>query len=881
MKADRIVTGIIAHVDSGKTTLAESLLYKCGIIKRLGRVDHKDAYLDTNEIERERGITIFSKQADIMLKDKRVTLLDTPGHVDFSAETERALLVMDYVILVINASEGIQSHVLTLWKLLSVYKIPVFIFVNKMDMPGVEKDILMPMLKNHLSSSCVDFSYEDADSFYEEAACGSEDAMTEYFDTGAVSDDTIKTMIADRQIYPCFFGSALRLTGVEEFMDGLNTYMELKDYPDEFGARIYKISRDNKGARLTHMKICGGSIKPKMLIGDEKINQIRMYSGDSFENIDEAYPGMLCAVTGLTNNKAGEGLGITENADMPCLAPVLIYRLILPDGVNVNETFLKLKDIEEEEPQLSIVWNEKLSEINVRLMGEIQTDVLKRIIRERLDIEVGFDSGSIVYKETLAAPVEGVGHYEPLRHYAEVHILMEPLEAGSGIVIDSNVSEDILDRNWQRLIMTNLEEKKHIGVLTGSEITDIKIMVINGRAHLKHTEGGDFREAAYRAVRHGLMRGKSILLEPVYNFRIELPAGNLGRALNDISQMCGNVSETLNDGDNAVLIGTAPVSEMQGYQSVLASYTKGLGSLGCSAGGYAPCHNADEVIEKAAYDPVGDIANPPASIFCSHGAGFYVPWEQVEEYMHIPYAEIQTHSGSAKSGNYGDYANDYNSGSSDFGSYAGSDYGSEIYHERKKNTASDEELDAIFERTFGPVKRKEAHIPKTRNYNNPGDPKYLQKKLERQNAKKAAKKDEYLLVDGYNIIFAWDDLKKMAENNLESARVKLMEILCNYQGYIKCTLIVVFDAYRVKGNPGSVSKYNNIYVVYTKEAETADQYIEKTVHKIGPNNNVTVATSDALEQVIIFGAGAARMSAAGLRADINRVDSEIRELIGE
>lgn len=840
---EHISIGLLAHVDAGKTTLAESMLYLSGKLKKLGRVDHKDTFFDTNEIERERGITIFSKQAELIIADKKITLLDTPGHVDFSAETERALMVMDYVVLVISASAGIQSHVMTLWKLLSVYKVPVFIFVNKMDMPDTDMDYMMRELKNVLSDNCICFNNNE-ESMYEDIATGSEDALTEYFETGKVSDSTVSELIKKRLIFPCFFGSALRLTGVENFMEGLGRYMSAPLYPEKFGAKIYKISRDNKGVRLTHMKVMGGVLKSRMEINSQKVNQIRIYSGETYETVDNAYPGMICAVTGLDGNMPGEGLGITPDSDLPVLTPVLVYRLILPKETDVHKTYMQLKDIEEEEPQLSIVWNEKLNEINIRLMGEIQTEVLKRIIRERLDINVEFDTGNIVYRETIAEPVEGTGHYEPLRHYAEVHILMEPLEPGSGIQIESNVSEDVLDKNWQRLIMTNLYEKKHVGVLTGAEITDMKLTVIAGKAHLKHTEGGDFRQASYRAVRQGLMKAKSVLLEPVYDFVLELPSELLGRAINDIALMNGKLDDTRSAGENVVLYGSAPVECMQGYQITVASYSKGRGRLTCTAGGYMPCHNAEEVIDRIGYDAAGDIANPSASIFCSHGAGFYVSWEQVEDYMHIE-------------------------GMGDLDKYENEE--PKIVHKPKVNPVNDEELEAIFTKTYGEIKRKKYTPPKKVTYNNPGDEKYLLKK------KKPPKKDSYLLVDGYNIIFAWKELKELAENNLESARVSLMETLCNYQGFAGITVILVFDAYRVKGNPGEVSKYKNIHLVYTKEAETADQYIEKTVHRIGKNNNVTVATSDALEQVIIFGAGANRMSASGLKEEILRTEKEIRE----
>ncbi len=868
-KKEHCSIALTAHVDAGKTTLAESMLYTSGSIRKLGRVDHKDTFLDTYELERERGITIFSKQAELTLENKHVTLIDTPGHVDFSAEMERTLQVMDYVILVISGSDGVQGHVRTLWRLFDIYNIPVFIFVNKMDQDGTDRDSIMRELKSVLSEECVCFSEEHDDAFYEEVATSDEAAMEEYFENGIISDETISELIKCRKIYPCFFGSALRLTGVEEFMQGLDTYTSGEDYKDEFGAKVYKISRDTQGNRLTHMKITGGNIKAKMVIGDQKVNQIRIYSGDSYEAVSEAYAGMVCAVTGLDSTFSGQGLGIEKDSELPVLEPVLIYSLILPNGCNVHDMFTKLRELEEEEPELHIVWNEQNNEIQAKLMGEIQIEVLKRIIRERYDVEIEFGTGSIVYKETIVEPTEGVGHYEPLRHYAEAHILMEPGERGSGIQIDSACREEDLAINWQRLIMTHLEEKAHVGVLTGSEITDIKMTIVAGRAHLKHTEGGDFRQASYRAVRHGLMKAKCIVLEPVYEYILEIPTETIGRAMTDIQKMSGSFETPETDGDKTVLRGTAPVATMQGYQIEVASYTKGMGKLACTLKGYEKCHNQEEVIEKMAYNPEADIANPSGSVFCSHGAGFYVTWDQVENHMHVESGlgtqiKSEVNDELVSEGVNAPIRNSYYEEP-------------ETYQAVSLHGFADKALEDIFVKTYGPISHKKETISaKKISYDDNSE-----QDLKYKKNKKNEIKENYLLVDGYNIIYAWDELKALAEVNLESARTKLMDILCNYQGYRQMTLILVFDAYRVKGNPGEITKYNNIHVVYTKEAETADQYIEKTVHKIGRKHNVTVATSDALEQVIIFGQGAVRMSANGLKDDVELVNREIREHISD
>ncbi len=842
-----VCIGMLAHVDAGKTTLVESMLYKSGAIKSLGRVDHKDTFLDNNEIERERGITIFSKQADITVGDTLITLIDTPGHADFSAETQRAMQIMDYGILIISASEGIQSHIRILWKLLSLYKVPVFIFVNKMDMPDTDMGALMEKIRNELGANCICFEDEGSSSFYEEAATSSDNALEEYLETGKVSPGTIAENIKNRLIFPCFFGSALKLTGVDKFMEKLAVYIKSPDYGKEFGAKIYKITRDDKGVRLTHMKITGGVLRNRMVIDNDKVDQIRIYTGNSYRTAECAYPGDICAVAGLDGSRAGKGIGAETDSEENLYTPVLMYKIILPEGTNIHTAFMKFKELEEEEPELNFIWSEGTDEINVRLMGEIQTEVLKRIIRERYGISIEFGRGSIVYKETIAAPVVGVGHYEPLRHYAEAHILMEPAERGSGIQIESACDDEMLAAGWQRLVMTHLAEKKHIGVLTGSEITDIKMTLIAGRAHLKHTEGGDFRQAVYRAVRQGLMKAESVLLEPMYEFRLELPKECVGRAMNDVQRMSGRIDDTIVENDRTVLTGTAPAVCMQGYQTEVASYSKGMGILSCTLCGYEECHNPTQVIEETAYDAQGDIANPSSSIFCSHGAGFYVSWDQVENYMHV--------SGIKEK-------------------YTPNEDINEISAKRAAvSEADDDELEDIFVRTYGQIKRKNPNPPKKVSYNNPGDEKYIKKKQQKLANKK---KDNYLLVDGYNIIFAWDELKELAKDNMESARMELMETLCNYQGYMQMTVILVFDAYKVKGNHGEIEKYNNIYVVYTKEAETADQYIEKTVHKIARDNNVTVATSDALEQIIIFGNGAVRLSAQGFKEEVERAKEEMR-----
>ena len=868
-----ICTALLAHVDAGKTTLAEAILYLTGGIRKLGRVDHQDAFLDNFAMERARGITIFSKQAEVMLDDMEMTLIDTPGHVDFSAEMERTLQILDYAVLLISGADGVQSHVETLWRLLKKYEIPTFLFINKMDQQGTDRTSLLLELQKKLDEHCIDFSAADdplSDGETAEAIALCEESLLEqYLETGEIRKEDAARMIARRKIFPCYFGSALKLQGVQELLDALRVYSVQKNYPEEFAARVYKISRDEQGNRLTHMKITGGSLKVKAVLrgGDgedaweEKVNQIRVCSGSSFRAVNEAQAGMVCAVTGLNHTKAGEGLGTECGVHLPVLEPVLSYQIRIPEDCDVYQTYRKFLQLEEEEPELHITWNKELGEIYAQLMGEVQTEVLKNMISERFGIAVEFGAGSIVYKETIVKPVIGIGHFEPLRHYAEVHLLMEPGEPGSGLQFETTCSEDVLDRNWQRLILTHLAEKQHIGVLTGSEITDMKITLIAGRAHQKHTEGGDFRQATYRALRQGLRSAENVLLEPVYEFRLELPLDCAGRAMTDIQKMHGSFSPMQIEGENAVLKGTAPVVTMRGYQTELISYTKGKGRMMCSVSSYQPCHNAEEVIEARGYDPEGDLENPTGSVFCAHGAGFVVDWDLVPEYAHLDTSGVL---GQKKNDDYQDIVENEYEPRTDVPAGPTSRY------DRSNLTITNDELEEIFTRTYGPIKREKSGWQKSRRMD-------YRESASSAPAKKQEVRDEYLLVDGYNIIFSWEELNELAKVNVESARTKLMDILSNYQGYKKMNLILVFDAYRVEGGQGSVQKYHNIYVVYTKEAETADQYIEKTVHAIGRKYNVTVATSDALEQVIILGQGGRRMSAHDLEEEIAAMRREIRE----
>ena len=890
----KLVIGILAHVDAGKTTLSEELLYLCGEIRKIGRVDHGDAFLDTYELEKERGITIFSKQALLKTENMEVTLLDTPGHVDFSAEMERTLQVLDYAILVINGMDGVQSHTMTLWRLLERYQIPTFLFVNKMDQQGTDHDALLNDLKQHLHENCVDFGrtqdtdygmYELTPEQLENIAVCEEDILETYLETGIVEDRDIARLIIQRKIFPCYFGSALKEKGVKDFWNGVQKYTAEPKRPTEFGAKVFKIARDEQGNRLTYMKITGGSLKVKTLLSsnsngqslpgrkaentdwEEKADQIRLYSGAKYELTPEAEAGTVCAVTGLTRTYPGEGLGRESESELPVLEPVLNYQIILPDDCDPHQMLQKLRQLEEEEPQLHILWDSQLSEIHAQLMGEVQIEILKKMIWDRFHVAVEFGAGSIVYKETVAEPVEGVGHFEPLRHYAEVHLLIEPGEPGSGCQFFTACSEDVLARNWQRLILTHLEEKEHIGVLTGSPLTDVQITILTGRAHAKHTEGGDFRQATYRAVRQGLRKARNILLEPYYEFRLEVPAEMIGRAMADVQKMQGTFDAPEVEGETAILKGTAAVAQMRDYQKEVVSYTHGTGKLFCSLKGYAPCKNQDEVVQNIGYDPEADLENPTGSVFCAHGAGFVVPWDQVEAYMHLQSGvdmdELDSESW------YEDVESAQNPGTAvDNANISGNISGKNGKFSYSGSYEEEEELQAIFERTFGPMKRDRTAFQKKTVHSSTPATRYRAGK---------PRQEEYLLVDGYNIIFSWEELNELAKENIHAACDKLMDILSNYQGYRKCTLILVFDAYKVEGHVEEIITYHNIYVVYTKEAETADQYIEKTVHRIGRQYQVTVATSDGLEQVIIMGQGAHRISAQGLKKEIEDTEKTARE----
>lgn len=852
---DKISCGILAHVDAGKTTLSEAMLYRSGQIRKLGRVDHQNAFLDTDNIERERGITIFSKQAVMPLGELEITFLDTPGHVDFSSEMERTLGVLDYAILVISGTDGVQGHTRTLWTLLKRYNVPTFIFVNKMDLAGADKDHVISELCSVLDSGCIDMSVPESELFELSAMC-SDEALNEYLETEKVSDKTLKGLIWDRKMFPVSFGSALKLEGVDDFLGLLLRFIEQPKRPEQFGARVYKISRDNQGTRLTYMKVTGGVLRVKDTVKDgEKADQIRIYSGTKFRLADVAEAGTVCAVTGLSTTYAGEGLGCDNITQTPALEPVLSYQAILPDGCDPHSALLKFRQLEEEDPQLHIVWNERLREIHVQLMGEVQLEVLERIIRERFGLNVHFGEGGIVYRETITNTVEGVGHFEPLRHYAEVHLLMEPGEQGSGLVFGTDCSEDELDRNWQRLILTHLEEKTHIGVLTGSPITDMRITLKTGRASIQHTEGGDFREATYRAVRQGLMQANSVLLEPWYDFTLEIPSSCVGRAISDLSRMDGRISQPETNGDEAVITGSVPVSEMRDYHRQVTSYTKGLGRLFCTLRGYEPCHNQEEVIEAYGYDPERDVENTPDSVFCAHGAGYPVKWDIVPQKMHLESILLPRRKAQPVEAPETD--------------------SEPPVHRSSTLNVADEELKSIFERTYGEIKRRD-FVPKSerRKYGVESS-----KKEEKRIIKPQKTGPEILLIDGYNIIFAWDELKKVAAENLDAARKMLMDILSNYQGLVKNEIILVFDAYKVRGGVGSVIKYHNIHVVYTKEAETADTYIEKTACQLSRDHKVWVATSDGPEQMIILGGGALRLSAGDLRAEIDAANVRMKDVI--
>ena len=849
-----ITIGITAHVDSGKTTLAEAMLFLTGSIRKAGRVDSGSSFLDTDRIERDRGITIFASQAEMTAGDTHITLVDTPGHVDFSAETERTMRVMDYAVLVISGTDGVQSHTSTLWKLLRKYEVPVFIFVNKMDLIGADRAAIMDKLRRQLSGACADLSY-DADIAENAAACD-EQLMELYLESGALTDEQIAAAVSERRVIPCFFGSALKMEGVEQLISALDRFISEPEHNSAFGARVYKISYDSKGTRLTHLKVMGGRLNVRDELtytgpdGSEltgKVSSVRFYSGERFRTADFAEAGTVCAVTGLDGTYAGQGIGSIRNSDRAVLEPVMTYRVGFPPEKNAYDVLRDMRRLEDEDPQLHIVWNEQLREIHIQLMGAVQLEVLGSIAEDRFGYPVTFDSGVVAYKETISAPVEGVGHYEPLRHYAEVHLLMEPLPQGSGIVLGTSCSEDKLDRNWQRLILTHLEEKTHIGVLTGSPITDMKITLAAGKAHLKHTEGGDFRQATYRAVRQGLRSAQSVLLEPYYDYELEVPSEFVGRAISDLQRMSAEFSAPETVGEMSVITGSAPVSELGGYQSDVVGYTRGKGRLSCVNSGYRPCHNAEEVIAAIGYDCDNDLENSADSVFCSHGAGFIVKWDEVPEKMHLPscFAEETDSSESGKQ---------------------------ERVRRFYERAATDEELMEIFERTYGKIDR---------------DPRraFKRTRVESDYSKPVKLPDyegpEYLLVDGYNIIYAWEDLRRIADNNLDAARAELVKIMCNYQGYAGCEVILVFDAYKVKGRHRDVERYYNINIVYTKEKETADSYIERVSRELSVRHRVKVATSDGPEQLIIFGNGAMRIPAAELLDRVREADRAIREYIGK
>ena len=860
----KLVVGILAHVDAGKTTLSEALLYESGALRRLGRVDHRDAFLDTDAMERERGITIFSKQAVLPVGDTEITLLDTPGHVDFSAEAERTLQVLDCAILVISGTDGVQAHTRTLWRLLERYHVPAFLFINKMDLAGADRAAVLEQLKEKLSGGVVDFSGARDEAFREEAAVCDEAVLERYLDTGELTDADLTEMIGSRKLFPCWFGAALKLEGVGGFLECLARYAPVPDYPADFGARIFKIARDGQGNRLTYLKVTGGKLRVKTVltnrrpdlpedqVWEEKADQIRIYSGARFRPVDEAPAGTVCAVTGLSRSRAGEGLGIESAAAAPALEPVLTYQVLLPEGTDPHTALRYLRQLEEEDPQLHVGWNEQTREIRVHLMGQIQLEILQRMLRERFGLEVGFGPGAICYRETIAAPAEGVGHFEPLRHYAEVHLLLEPLPPGSGLQFGTICPEDQLEGRWQRLVLTHLAEKEHLGVLTGSPITDMRITLTAGRAHVKHTEGGDFRQATYRAVRQGLMEAESVLLEPWYDVRLELPAAQLGRAMTDLQQLGARLDPPQTAGEEAVLTGAVSVSALGDYARDVAAYTQGRGRLTCALRGYEPCPDQEAVTAAIGYDPEADLDNSPDSVFCSHGAGVAVRWDEVPARAHVSSGLRLNGAGTAP---------ETGPDARRSAAYAGT-------------IEQDKELQAIFERTYGPVKRQ-AFLPPRE----PRRPAPSETEQEKRIIREQFSGPEYLLVDGYNIIFAWDELKTIAEENLDAARKQLCDILSNYRGFRKCRVIAVFDAYKVKGGQGSVEKYHGIHVVYTKEAETADAYIERATYEIGRHHRVRVATSDGPEQLIILGHGALRISASAFRQEVEEAEGQIARIL--
>ena len=845
----RLTTGIMAHVDAGKTTLTEAMLYLTGNIRRLGRVDHGDAFLDTQELERERGITIYAKQAILRRGDLELTLVDTPGHVDFSAETERALQVLDCAILVVSAADGVQGHTETLWQLLEEAGVPVFLFINKMDQPNQGKAAILKQLEGRLGHGFVDMANPEARG--EGAALCSEELMERYLSGEEFTQEELAALVVQRQLFPVYFGSALQVEGVEELLDGIQAYTLEPEWPQDFGARVFKITRDERGERLTWLKVTGDQLRVREVLHgpdwEEKVNQIRLYSGAKFTAVDVAPAGTVCAVTGLTHTTAGEGLGAEENWTGPRLEPVLSYQVIPPEGVDASTLLERLRRLEEEDPQLQVEWEPHAEQVRVKLMGQVHREVLERELRRRFMLDVTFGPGSIVYLETLARPVEGVGHFEPLRHYAEVHLLLEPLERGAGLQIDTVCSEDVLDGNWQRLILTHLVERQHVGVLTGSPITDLKLTLLTGKGHLKHTEGGDFRQATYRAIRQGLMMGQSILLEPWYTFRLEVPGESVGRAMTDVQRMCGEFEGPQMRGETAVLTGSLPVSEVGDYWSQVAAYTQGRGRFSCRLDGYRPCHNTQQVVEERGYDPDRDVDNPSGSVFCDHGAGVHVPWNEVRSHMHVDSGWLPEEERAKKAQPAPQFQRGYAS-----------------------QVALDKELEEIFARTYGAVKPRAFHSVKATT-----KPKERPWKGLKQRTGK-----DYLLVDGYNIIHAWEDLSALAREDLDGARAKLIDLLRNYQSWRGCQVIVVFDAYKVKGGKGAVEQLGDLYVVYTKEAETADMYIERTTYQLSRDNRVRVATSDGLEQMIILGHGAQRMSAAELKYETDQVMAQIRDTIG-
>ncbi|MFR3996724.1 MAG: NYN domain-containing protein [Oscillospiraceae bacterium] len=850
-----ICIGILAHVDSGKTTLSEGLLYASGALRKLGRVDHGDAFLDTDALERERGITIFAKQAMLTVGEREFTLLDTPGHVDFSAEMERTLSVLDYAVLVISGSDGVQSHTRTLWRLLARYEVPTFLFINKMDLAGTDKSALMERLTQTLSAECVDFSAPPQERDEALALCD-EAALESLLERGSIDDSLISKMIKSRKVFPCFFGSALKMDGVEDFLSALARFTVAPEYPSEFGAKVFKISRDAQGGRLTWLKVTGGALRVKAPLSyraqnqdyQEKADQLRLYSGIKFRTLEKADAGSVVAVTGLSHSYVGLGLGTEAEASAPLLQPVLTYQLVLPDGADAHSALTKLRELEEEDPMLRIVWDERYGQIHVQLMGRIQLEILRRRILDRFGLAVTFGEGSIVYRETIASPVLGMGHFEPLRHYAEVQLLIEPLPRGTGIQLASNLATDALDLNWQRLIFTHLLEREHAGVLTGSALTDVRFTLVAGRAHLKHTEGGDFRQATYRAVRQGLMQAESLLLEPYYDFRLEVPAECVGRAMTDLQNMGGTVDPPQSAGENTVLTGYAPVRTLRDYFTDVAAYTRGRGQLSCAVRGYEACQNQDEIVASLGYDAERDTDNPASSVFCDHGGSITIPWNEVAQHVHcdsgIHFDKEETEEKSAPPPRRG--------------VGAGSAY------------AADKELQEIFERTYGKVERRAFEPAKKPARTSLAD---------HYDVTIHSEDTEYLLVDGYNIIFAWDELQRLAAQDIAAARGALIDILANYQGFRKCRVIVVFDAYKVKGNPGSVQTVHGIKVVYTKEAETADTYIERATYELRRERRVRVATSDGPEQVIILGHGALRVSARAFHAEVEAAEGQISAVL--